>query len=137
VIFPDWSKPEELIAQDLANVIRAIATHPDKNYITLLIDTSNISEEDADLAVSSVVMNLLMEEELEVEEGPEISILGKLSDRQWEALLTRLQSRIVLENENQGAIAQAKVDKIPAWEISSLTEKRAVQQETGNWVLEP
>ncbi|MEQ8464785.1 O-linked N-acetylglucosamine transferase family protein [Coleofasciculus sp. E1-EBD-02] len=136
IIFPDWSQQEELIAQDLANVIKAITTHPDQNRITLLIDIDNISEEDADLAISSIVMNLLMEEDLEVEEGPEISILGKLSDMQWEALLTRIQSRIVLENENQGAITQAKADKISAWELNSLSEKRAVQQETGDWVLQ-
>ncbi len=64
VIFPDWSKSEESLGMELQKVIKAIASHPDKSKITLLIDNSNISAEDADLILSSVAMNLLMEEEL-------------------------------------------------------------------------
>jgi hypothetical protein len=36
--------------------------------MTLLVDTSNIPDEDAELAISGVVMNLLMEEDLDVAE---------------------------------------------------------------------
>jgi hypothetical protein len=86
----------------------------------LLIDNSNISDEEADLALSSVVMSLMMEEELDVEESAEIALMGELSEIQWSALLPRLQSRIVLEHENKEAIAQAKADSLAKIELKSL-----------------
>jgi len=120
IIFPDWSQSEELISQDLVRVIRAIATHPHKSKMTLLVDSSNISDEDASLALSGVAMNLLMEEDLDVSDGPEISLIGQLSEIQREILISRLQGRIVLENENIEAIAQAKAENIALFELDSL-----------------
>jgi FkbM family methyltransferase len=120
IVFPDWSQPEESLGLELEGVVRAIATHPHKSKMTLLINMSNISEEDANLAVSSVAMNLLMEEDLDVSDGPEISLIGLLSQVQWSALTPRLHSRIVLENENTEAIAQAKAENISLFELDSL-----------------
>jgi len=88
--------------------------------MTLLVDSSQISDEDANLALSSVVMNLLMEEDLDVSDGPEISLIGQLSEIQWEAVKPRLHGRIVLENENREAIAQAKAENLALWQIDSL-----------------
>lgn len=104
VIFPDWGQLENRLLQDLANVIRVVVSHPNKDQMTLLIDTSDVSEEDANLALSTVVMNLLMEEDLDVTDGPEISLIGRLSEVQWQALLPHIKARIALENENQQAI---------------------------------
>lgn len=136
IVFPDWSRGEESLGADLERVIRAIATHPDKHQITLLIDTTGISEDDASLLVSGVAMNLLMQEDLDVSEGPEISLIGKLGEIQWQALLPRLQARIVLEQENKEAIATVHAGSLPAYELSRLSSKRAVRQESGNWVLQ-
>src|SRR5919199_4708367 len=61
IIFPDWSVPEESLCQELERTLGAIATHPDKSQITLLVDTTNISEEDANLVLSAVAMNLMMQ----------------------------------------------------------------------------
>jgi predicted O-linked N-acetylglucosamine transferase (SPINDLY family)/GT2 family glycosyltransferase len=108
IIFPDWSQPEELLYEGLASVISHLTTHPDKSDLTLLIDTHNISEEEADMLLSSLTMNLLMEDDLDITEGPEISLLGHMSHRQWETLLPRIEHRIALAIDNQEAIAQAK-----------------------------
>ncbi len=121
IVFPDWQQPEESLGWELERVIAAAVTHPDKNRITLLINTSNISEEDANLFLSSVTMNLLMEDEnLDVTEGPEISLVSPMGEIQWEALLPRLQARIILENENQEAIAAAKAENLPVWDLENL-----------------
>jgi glycosyltransferase involved in cell wall biosynthesis len=120
IIFPDWSLSEDALAQEFASVIKAITTHPKKRYITLLIDTDSVSEEDANLLLSSVAMGLLMEEDLDVAEGPEISLVGELNEMQWNALLPRLRSRLVLETENQQAIAQAKAETIPGCQLESF-----------------
>src|SRR3569833_1886955 len=74
IVFPDWSQPEESLGLELQKLISAIATHPDSQKITLLIDTSGISSQDAELFLSGVTMNLLMEEDLDITEGLEISL---------------------------------------------------------------
>ena len=90
--------------------------------MTLLIETSGILEEDANLLMSAVVMNLLMEEELDVSEQLEISFVGNLGEIQWEALLPRLKVRIVLEHENQQAIAKTNAANLPSCELDSLSK---------------
>jgi len=109
IIFPDWSQSEADISRELEKVITTILTHPDSQQITLLIDTSNLdenSEIDANLLVSGVVMNLLMQEDLEMIGEPEISLVGKLGELQWQALLPRIQERISLVKENEQAIGR-------------------------------
>ncbi|MBD2725722.1 glycosyltransferase [Nostoc sp. FACHB-892] len=121
IIFPDWSQPEDLLYQDLASAISTLTTHPDKSHITLLIDTQNISDEEADMLLSSLTMNLLMEEDVDITEGPEISLLGKLSDAQWKTLLPRINTRIALTTDNQSAIAQAKAETLSFCNLDSLS----------------
>ena len=124
IAFPDWSQAEESLGFELQEAIRAIATHPDKSKISLLIYTSNISEEDANLMLSGAVMNLMMEEDLEVTDGPEIGLVGELGEIQKSALLTRIQARIVLENENKEAIAATKAERIASFTLDSFSQER-------------
>lgn len=122
IIFPDWCQSEEAIGRELEKNIMTILTHPESQEITLLIDTSNLEEKseiDANLVVSGVVMNLLMQEDLEMAGEPEISLVGKLSELQWEALLPRIQARISLENENKQAIADTKAENLPLFAHST------------------
>ena len=105
---------------ELQKVIKNLVTHTYRAKMTLLIDNSNITAEDADLILSSVAMNLLMEEELEVDEGPEIILLGELIQTQWSALIPQLQGRIKLEHENGEAIASAKASHITALSPNDL-----------------
>lgn len=120
IIFPDWSQSEETVGLELQEIIKSLVTHPDKGKITLLIDNSNISAEDADLVLSTVAMNLLMEEEVEFDSGPEIVLIGELSPIQWSALIPQLQSRIQLDPENQEVINQLNADTIPVVEADRL-----------------
>ncbi len=136
IIFPDWSQSEDTLFQDLAKAIAAIANHPDKSMMTLLVDSSNISDEDANLALSSVVMNLLMEQDLDVSEGPEITLLGQLSEIQWEILIPRLHGRIVLENENIEAIASLAAETLPSFELASFSNNKLVELKTRVWDMQ-
>jgi glycosyltransferase involved in cell wall biosynthesis len=117
VIFPDWSQSEDSICLDLERVIKAIASHFDSEKVTLLIDTSNISNEDAQLLISGISMNILMQEDLDITEGLEISLIGELGEIQWQALLSRIQGRIVLEYENQQAIATVQAEELPSYNL--------------------
>ncbi|MEA5518137.1 FkbM family methyltransferase [Limnoraphis robusta] len=120
IIFPDWSQSEELLSVELGEVIKAVLTHPQSDQITLLIDNSNISGEEADLALSSIMMNLMMEEELEIADEPNISLIGQLSEIQWSALIPHLKGRIILEHENQEAIQKTNTENLPTVELDSL-----------------
>jgi FkbM family methyltransferase len=124
IIFPDWSQSEDLLFQDLVNLLRVVATHPEKSNITLLVDISNISDKDAELVVSGVVMHLLMEEEIDVEEGPEISLFGNLSEMQWSVLFPHIHARIVLEQEDQQAIAQARTQELTSYPLDSFSSRQ-------------
>ncbi len=134
IIFPDWSQSEETVGLELQEVIKSLVTHPEKAKMTLLIDNSNISPEDADLILSSIAMNLLMESELEVDEGPEIVLVGELSQIQWSALIPQLQGRIKLEHENEEAITVVD-ENLAVYEIQGIERLRAIKLETGGWEL--
>ncbi|MBD2197616.1 MULTISPECIES: glycosyltransferase [Calothrix] len=121
IIFPDWTQSEESIGLELERVIKALANYPDSEKTTLLIDTNNIAVEDAEIFLSSVAMNLLMNEDLDITEGLEISLVDKLGDNQWQALLLSLTGRIVLENENKPAITHLPIQEIYTWELEKLT----------------
>ena len=127
IIFPDWSQPEELIGLELQAVMKAVATHIDSQKSTLLINTANIAVEDAELFLSSVVMNLLVEEDLDITEGLEISLVANLADIQWEALLSRIQARIILEYEDTNAVSQVKAETITSYDIEFFSEAQAEQ----------
>ncbi len=120
IVFPDWSQPEESLSVELGQVIKAVLTHPNSSQITLLIDHSNISGEEADLALSSIIMNLMMEEELEVSEEPNLALIGELSDIQWSALIPRLKGRISLTCENKDVIKKTKAENLSVIDLENL-----------------
>lgn len=101
IIFPDWKQSRNIVLQDLVTALRYALTHPDRNKMTLVIEGSAISREEAEATLSEVVMSLLLEEQLDITEGPEISFLGELNDFQWDTLLPFIQAKILLDHENK------------------------------------
>jgi len=122
LLFPDWSTPEDELLGALAEVLRAIAHHPNAAQITLLIDSSGIDPEDADLALSSIAMNLMMADDAEVYENLELSLVSELSPLQWQALLSQVRGRVVLAAENEGAIAATQADQLPQFTPEGLSD---------------
>lgn len=126
IIFPDWFQPEDSLSQELERVIREITTHCDRSQIVLFIETSSIADEEADLILSGVFMNLLMQEDLDVTEGLDISLI-ELDKRQRDVVLPGIHARIILEKENQEAIVQARAETLLVCELDSLRNRRAEQ----------
>ncbi|MEA5549895.1 glycosyltransferase family 1 protein [Anabaena cylindrica UHCC 0172] len=119
IIFPDWSQAEERICLELQRVIKTLALHHDSERITLLINTNNIEINDANILVSSILMNLMIEEELDIEKL-EISMLEDLSKIQWQALSPYICARIILEIENKVAIAKFISEVITFCELNNI-----------------
>ncbi|WP_293348769.1 MULTISPECIES: hypothetical protein [unclassified Microcoleus] len=64
LIFPDWNQPEESLYLELEEMMRNLIAHPDRDFLTILIDASETlakSQLDANLILSAIVMNLFME----------------------------------------------------------------------------
>jgi hypothetical protein len=71
-------------------------------------------------------MSILLQDEIDITDGPEIFLLGKLEKMQWEALLSYVNWRIVLENENKEGIVKAQAENVPCCELDDLSNKRTV-----------
>ena len=84
LIFPDWNQPEESLYLELELIIRNLVNHPDRDFLTLVIDSSETLEEselDASLILSAIVLNLFMEEDLDPSCEPEIIFIRKLQSK--------------------------------------------------------
>ncbi|MBD2627872.1 FkbM family methyltransferase [Trichormus variabilis] len=117
IIFPDWSQPEDELGLELTEIIKALASYPQSYNTTLLINTSSIDAEEAAMFLSSVTMNLLMEEDLDISEGLEIVPVANLAATQWEVLLPRIHARIILANEDKQVLAEVPVGNLKSYEL--------------------
>jgi hypothetical protein len=122
IVFPDWSVDEESLGLEIAQVVKAIATHPDSDRMTLLINHDGVDENEANLLLSSVAMHLVMEEDLEIPEYVEISLLGGLAEIQWRSLLPRIRACISIENENKQNQSAIITEDVPIISILDINE---------------
>jgi predicted O-linked N-acetylglucosamine transferase (SPINDLY family)/predicted SAM-dependent methyltransferase len=120
MIFPDWNQSEELVGLELQQVIQALATQPNAHNTTLLIDITNIAIEDAQMFLSSVAMNLMMEEDIDITEELGISLIEDLNHIQWENLLPRINSRIVMDCDNQETVTTLLPKNLAQCQIESF-----------------
>jgi predicted O-linked N-acetylglucosamine transferase (SPINDLY family) len=120
MVFPDWNQSEESVGLELQQVIQALATQSGDRQTTLLIDTTNIAIEDAEMFISSVAMNLMMEEDIDITEELEISLIEDLSDIQWESLMPKINARIVLECDNQASIGNLRLTELSQLDLESF-----------------
>ncbi|MBE9208034.1 glycosyl transferase family 1 [Nostoc sp. LEGE 06077] len=127
IIFPDWSKPEESLCLNLERVIEAVNHHPDSSQMTLIIDSSNISEDVANLALSGVLMNLLMSDDSDMSTSCEISLLESLDAEQWETMSSQIHAKIILTQENQKDLSYSPADNIPGYLIDEFSNISIVQ----------
>ncbi|MEH2069205.1 MAG: hypothetical protein V7K47_13760 [Nostoc sp.] len=128
IIFPDWSQPEESLGLVLEQVIKTLVIHTKSEKITLIINTSNITTEDAEIFLSSVSMNLLLQEDLDINQGLEISLLGNLSEIEWQALLPRIHARLILEYEDREALAKIPVKNLECYELNDWINRLPINQ---------
>ncbi|MBW4652795.1 MAG: hypothetical protein KME20_07185 [Kaiparowitsia implicata GSE-PSE-MK54-09C] len=114
VAFPDWAQPEELLFEELLLLVQASMQHSQQHPLTVLLDATGIDPDDADMALSSVMMQLLAEEGLELpEDAMEFAVLPPMEARQWQQLVPHLTGRLALPHENHRAIAAAGVAHLP------------------------
>ncbi len=121
IAFPDWQQPENLLYQDLATLIKNIFYHPARENIMLFIDTTEISEDDANLVFLDVLFNLMQEQDLDGIEEVGVSIIGTLTQKQWQALLPFINQRIALNTDNKTAIYRVCAENIPVCYVENIS----------------
>jgi Macrocin-O-methyltransferase (TylF) len=97
LLCPDWNQPEAELFAALAATLQQLMTRSDRRSITLLIHPGKLDAEEVDLAISSVVMYLLSDAELQLDDPDqtlEISVLPELDDLQWQALQPQITDQI-------------------------------------------
>jgi glycosyltransferase involved in cell wall biosynthesis/predicted O-methyltransferase YrrM len=97
LLCPDWNQPEAELFPALAATLQELMTRSDRRSITLLIHPGKLDPEEVDLAISSVVMYLLSDAELQLDDQDqtlEITVLPELDDLQWQALRSEITEKI-------------------------------------------
>ncbi|MBD2124671.1 alpha-1,2-fucosyltransferase [Trichocoleus sp. FACHB-262] len=126
ILFPDWAKPEDSLAVELAEILGTTLAHPDKQRINLLVHTTSHNAEYANAILASITMSLVLEEGLDLEDGPEISFMGGLNPLQWQFILPRIHACLNLEHEDKQAIANAMAGSLPTLTLSEFNTKRII-----------
>jgi predicted O-linked N-acetylglucosamine transferase (SPINDLY family) len=117
IAFPDWTQPEEVLFQRLADLIRSIATHDERCEMTLLIHAGGFDESEADMAISSVVMYLMTEEGVEIDDDVAI-VLVDPDGAQWEMLMPRLSNWVTFTGEEPSS--SVNVSALPSCDLDEL-----------------
>jgi glycosyltransferase involved in cell wall biosynthesis len=129
LIFPDWQSSEDDLSLTFAAVLQKLNQNNDCS-ITLIINITDTTEEEANLLLSTVAMNLLMEEDLEMSENLNFSFIEKFSSSQWEVLLPNVLARIQLDRE--------KLPELDVLEVLEAIESLPVlSAQHPNYLLQP
>jgi glycosyltransferase involved in cell wall biosynthesis len=120
IIFPNWLQSEDVLCQELAQVIKTLYSHPQATKITLLIDNSDITQENAELLLYSVVTDLIWNENLAYKAEIQISLINTLNEIQWRLTLPYIKAQIQLENENQNSIVTANAETIHKCKLEQI-----------------
>lgn len=127
VIFPDWSQPEELLFADLTDVIQRFPEHPNKSEIALLINTQSwdTSEIEPELLLSSIILNLTLNEGLDFTENQlEISLIPELNSQQWEAFLQKISGRVILNHEDREMVEMLNLTTLTSFRTDEIANLR-------------
>jgi glycosyltransferase involved in cell wall biosynthesis len=117
VAFPDWQQPEAILLEELSLALNTVLAHPQRGQMTLLLNASHIDGETANLVLAEVTMNLLMSEEFDNAEMPEISLIPSLGEMQWALLSAHIQARLSLHHEDTAAIAHSGINHLPLFPL--------------------
>ncbi len=129
--FPDWEQPEEELFESLSQLLQGIFLHPQRTRITLLLDATGVDPEPADWAISSVVMHLLEQTDVEPEGAPEIVLLSDMESdptkgeaplQRWRILLPFVAARVVLQRENSMVEVCAEAGTLTSCPVETLLE---------------
>lgn len=129
IVFPDWNQKETLLYESLSNLVKHILSHPENDKISLLVDNSGIPEEEANWIITDVLFNLFQQEDLDIAQEPNISLINNLTSRQWESLLPTIYGRIALDIDNK-SILQPELKDIQVLFVEDISNIQVSARKT-------
>ncbi len=135
-IFPDWNQPEDSLISALENVLLTVGQHPDRNKITLLINSVNFPihpELTADLLLANLVLNILVDYQIDLaNEGAEIALIKQdFSEKKISKLIEKVNYIISLEQEDREQLDKY-AQQIERCDLESLKTKKFVRLQQDN-----
>ncbi|MGI0489566.1 glycosyltransferase family 4 protein [Pantanalinema rosaneae CENA516] len=121
IAFPNWQQSEEILLAELVELIQMVMTHHESQNLTLLIYANSAMNELDTLSLSDITMSALMQTDLAEDQVPEIALVNELSPMQWQVLASKIQQRVGLASEDEGAIAETGMASKPILQLSTET----------------
>jgi len=93
VLFPNWQKSEEEVANDLYNYLELILRHPEKSSMTILIVCNDSANEDFNSWLMDIVFTLIVEKDIDVSDGEPNFMPVQLGNKQvWNHIFLYLSA---------------------------------------------
>jgi hypothetical protein len=122
IIFPDWNQPEDNLLDDLQSICLALFTREGQKRFSLLIASEDVDREEANLLISSVIMDLVLREDSSLADQLPVTLLPLIKNLEWNPILYRLHGRIILPQENLVSIVNSNCFRLPVYTLKELTE---------------
>ncbi|MCY7333708.1 MAG: glycosyltransferase [Pseudanabaena sp. CAN_BIN31] len=89
VLFPDWQKSEEEIANYLYSYLELILKHPEKKSMTIFVAFNGLDNEEFNSWLVDIILSLIIEKDIDVSDGEPNFITVQINDnRCWENIST-------------------------------------------------
>ncbi len=125
VVFPNWRLPSEVVAGQLRSLLRALITHPASARLALVV---NLVDDAGGRLLVDVARELLTPGGVPIAAAPCVAALNATFPReQWSLLLTALQWRVSLPNDDAVAIVNAEAGSLPAISVEAIARKQALE----------
>lgn len=130
VAFPDWDQPPEVNAAQLRPLFAAVAAHPERRQMALVVSIGDRHAAAASPLVAQWIAEALSPGGRTIADAPLIDgIKGDCGADQWRAILACMQGRVLLAHEDAAGITQAGADPLPAISTSQIASRQSLVPE--------
>ena len=121
LVFPDWSLPEGELCGQLRALLAAMAAHPERGALSLVIYIGAQSHDSIRALSRQVGVELAASHGPMLAQGPEVATVDNTMDANgWRLLRECTQWRAALSREDSMAIARVGADTLPSVSLAEI-----------------
>ncbi len=117
----NWASPEPELLLELTTIIKAFIDHPDRSNLSIFIDYDQFSSQEADLYLSGVMMNLVIEGNEQLESPLNISLISSQDFEEWLNSILKINYKILGNNVNKSQLNEWS-EIIPVITLEQVTD---------------
>ncbi len=127
VAFVDWTQPPERIAALVTELFQALAVHPQRQRMTIVFPIAGPHEAPASQLLNRLFGQIVSRPGVAGQERAEVVTLGRNYTRDdWEVLLTCLQGRLQLAQEDTAMVNSTGAQPLKAIPLESVKTGKAI-----------